>query len=147
VASGRAVGLEWQGAKRLRLGTHRLTVVALDAHRNVSSRTVRIRRVSRLRATLRTRVQLGAVSLDPSRVASVTGRVVKAQAPGLSGAVRVEWQRRAGSRWRTVHKSLHRADRPFTARQGLAGGRWRVRVTYVAKAPYRRSSAIAAVAG
>jgi hypothetical protein len=147
VASGRAVGLEWQGAKRLRLGDHRLTVVALDAHRNVSSRTVRIRRVSRLRATLRTRVELGAVSVDPSRVASVAGRVVKSQAPSLSGAVRVEWQRRAGSRWRTVHKSLHRADRPFRARQPLAAGSWRVRATYVAKAPYRSSSAVAAVAG
>ena len=50
VASGKVVGLEWQGAKRLPLGSHRLTVVALDANRNVSSRTVRIRRVRRLAA-------------------------------------------------------------------------------------------------
>jgi Big-like domain-containing protein len=140
VASGRPVTLEWQGAKRLGLGGHTLSVVALDANRNVSRRDVRIRRVSGLRRTLRTAVELGPVSVGAGRVASVGGRVVKSAAPGLSGVVRVEWQRMRGGRWRTDHKLLVRADRPFRIRQALpAPGTWRVRATYVGKAPYLSS--------
>jgi hypothetical protein len=45
VASGRPVRLEWQGAKRIAPGRHRLTVVALDPNRNTSTKSVRIRRV------------------------------------------------------------------------------------------------------
>jgi hypothetical protein len=47
VASGRPVRLEWQGAKRIAPGGHRLTVVALDPNRNTSTKSVRIRRVPR----------------------------------------------------------------------------------------------------
>jgi hypothetical protein len=47
VASGRPVRLEWQGAKRIAPGRHRLTVVALDPNRNTSTKSVRIRRVPR----------------------------------------------------------------------------------------------------
>jgi len=46
VASGRAVRLRWQGAKRLRPGRHRITVVALDPNRNTSVRSVRVRKVA-----------------------------------------------------------------------------------------------------
>jgi hypothetical protein len=146
VASGRPVTLEWQGAKRLALGGHTLSVVALDRNRNASRRTVRIRRVRRLAATLRTTVELGAVSVAAGRVVSVAGRVVKTAAPGLSGVVRLEWQHFRGGRWRTAHKTLLRADRPFRAHQPLARpGTWRVHATYVGKAPYRSSSAVAAV--
>jgi Bacterial Ig domain len=146
VASGRPVTLEWQGAKRLALGGHTLSVVALDRNRNVSSTSVRIRRVARLPRTLRTTVELGAASVAAGRVATVAGRVVKTAAPGLSGVVRVEWQRLRSGRWRTGHKAIVRADRPFRAQQALArSGTWRVRATYVGKAPYRSSSAVAPV--
>jgi hypothetical protein len=145
VGSGRAVGLEWQGAKRLALGRHTLSVVALDPNGNTSSDVVRIHKVRSLPATLRTRVRLGSVTLGPNRVATVTGRVLKSAAPSLSGRVRVVWQQRRGSRWRTVHKRLLRADRPFRADQALAaGGAWRVRATYVGVAPYRTSAAMSA---
>ena len=105
-----------------------------------------IRRVSRLPRILRTTVELGAASVAAGRVATVAGRVVKTAAPGLSGVVRVEWQRLRSGRWRTGHKAIVRADRPFRAQQALArSGTWRVRATYVGKAPYRSSSSVAAV--
>ncbi len=142
VASGRRVGLEWQGAKRLAVGRHVLTVVALDSQGNASSRAIRIRRVSRLPATLRTRISLGAVTVGAGGVATVSGRVVKSASPGLSGKVRVAWQRLRSGRWRTVHAVLRRADRPFTvSRRLVPAGRWRVRASYVSRAPYRTSSA------
>jgi Bacterial Ig domain len=142
VASGRRVGLEWQGAKHLSLGRHVLTVVALDPHGNASSRAISIHRVTRLPATLRTRISLGAVTVGADGVATVTGRVVKSASPGLSGKVRVAWQRLRSGRWRTVHAVLRRADQPFTAsRRLVSAGRWRVRASYVSRAPYRTSSA------
>ena len=141
VASGRRVGLEWQGAKRLPLGKHVLTVVALDPQGNASSRAIRIQRVRTLPATLRTRVVLGAVGVNGG-VATVTGRVEKSASPSLSGKVRVAWQRLRKGRWRTVRTTLVRADRPFRTSQRLAlPGRWRVRASYVSRPPYRASSA------
>jgi hypothetical protein len=143
VASGRTVRLEWQGAKRLSLGSHTLSVLALDPSGNTSHRSIGIRRVRSLPATLPTQVRLGDVTLGPGRVATVAGRVLKSAAPGLSGRVRVVWQRRRGARWATAHKALLRADRPFRAAQALGStGTWRVRATYVAVAPYRSSSAV-----
>jgi hypothetical protein len=142
VASGQPVGLEWQGAKRLALGRHTLTVVALDPQGTTSSRAIRITRVRSLPATLRTRVTLGAVRVGAGGVASISGRVVKSGSPSLSGKVRVAWQRLRGGGWRTAHSVLRRADRPFRVTQRLApAGRWRVRASYVSRAPYRASSA------
>ena len=85
---------------------------------------------------------LGAVEVGAGGVATVSGRVVKSGSPGLSGKVRVAWQRLRGGRWRTLHSVLRRADRPFRVTQRLEpAGRWRVRASYVSRAPYRASSA------
>jgi hypothetical protein len=87
-------------------------------------------------------VTLGAVRVGAGGVASISGRVVKSGSPSLSGKVRVAWQRLRGGRWRTAHSVLRRADRPFRVTQRLApAGRWRVRASYVSRAPYRASSA------
>jgi hypothetical protein len=109
---------------------------------NTTSRAIRITRVRSLPSTLRTRMTLGAASVGAGGLASVSGRVVKSGSASLSGKVRVAWQRLRDGRWRTVHSVLRRADRPFRVTQRLAlSGRWRVRASYVNRAPYQTSSA------
>jgi Bacterial Ig domain len=141
VGSGKAVNLEWQGAKNLAFGKHTITVLALDAQGNTSTQTVPVTRVRKLKATLKTAIKLGNVKRK-GRKASISGRVTKTAATGLSGKVRVYWQQKRKKKWKTIHGALKPANKPFTFRQKLKrSGTWRVRVKYINVAPYKSSIA------
>jgi hypothetical protein len=143
VGSGKAVKLEWQGAKSLSFGPHTITVVALDPQGNTVTKSVQVTRVKTLAATLKTTVKLGKVKIGKGRKASVSGRVVKSASAGLSGKVRVYWQQKRGNKWKTIHGGLKPANKPFSFRQKLKrAGTWRVQVKYVNVAPYKASTAI-----
>jgi hypothetical protein len=142
VASGKAVKLDWQGAKKLSFGPHTITVIALDQQGNTSTKSVQVTRVKTLPATLKTRVKLGKVKIGKGRKASVSGRVTKTASAGLSGKVRVSWQQKRGTKWKTIHSGLKPANKAFTFKQKLKGaGTWRVQVKYVNVAPYKASTA------
>ena len=143
VASGKAVKLEWQGAKSLAFGPHTITVIALDPQGNTGTKSVQVTRVKTLPATLKTRIKLGKVKIGKGRKASISGRVLKTASPGLSGKVRVYWQQKRKGKWKTIHGGLKPANKPFTFKQKLKGaGTWRVMVKYVNVAPYKASTAL-----
>jgi hypothetical protein len=142
VGSGKAVTLEWQGAKNLAFGPHTISVIALDPQGNTTTKTVAVTRVKTLKATLKTKIKLGKVKVGKGRKASVSGRVVKTAPQGLSGKVRVYWQQKRGKKWKTIHGGLKPANKPFTFKQKLKRkGTWRVQVKYVNVAPYKASTA------
>jgi hypothetical protein len=142
VGSGKAVTLEWQGAKNLAFGPHTISVIALDPQGNTTTKTVAVTRVKTLKATLKTKIKLGKVKVGKGRKASVSGRVVKTAPQGLSGKVRVSWQQKRGKKWKTIHGGLKPANKPFTFKQKLKRkGTWRVQVKYVNVAPYKASTA------
>jgi hypothetical protein len=96
-----------------------------------------------LPATLKTKIKLGKVKVGAGRKASISGRVLKTAADGLSGKVRVYWQQKRGKKWKTIHGGLKPANKPFTFKQKLKGkGMWRVQVKYVNVAPYKSSLAV-----
>jgi hypothetical protein len=143
VGSGKAVKLDWQGAKALSFGPHTISVIALDPQGNTVTKSVQVTRVKTLPATLKTRIKLGKVKVGKGRKASVSGRVLKTASPGLSGKVRVYWQQKRKGKWKTIHGALRPANKPFTFRQKLKGaGTWRVMVKYVNVAPYKPSTAL-----
>jgi Big-like domain-containing protein len=141
VGSGKTVKLEWQGAKNLGFGKHTINVVALDPQGNTSTQTVPVTRVKKLKATLKTTIKIGKVKLK-GRKASISGRVRKTATAGLSGKVRVYWQQKRKTKWKTIHGGLKPANKPFTFRQKLKrSGAWRVQIKYVNVAPYKSSIA------
>ncbi|HSS56601.1 MAG TPA: Ig-like domain-containing protein [Solirubrobacteraceae bacterium] len=143
VASGKAVTLDWQGAKSLAFGTHTISVIALDPQGNTSTKSVQVTRVKTLPATLKTRIKLGKAKIGKGRKASISGRVLKTASPGLSGKVRVYWQQKRKGKWKTIHGGLKPANKPFTFKQKLkSAGAWRVMVKYVNVAPYKASTAL-----
>ena len=143
VGSGKAVTLEWQGAKNLAFGPHTISVIALDPQGNTSTQSVQVTRVKTLPATLKTRIKLGKVKVGKGRKASVSGRVLKTASSGLSGKVRVYWQQKRKGKWKTIHGGLKPANKPFTFKQKLkSAGTWRVMVKYVNVAPYKASTAL-----
>ena len=142
VGSGKTVKLEWQGAKNLGFGKHTITVVALDPQGITSTQTVPVTRVRKLKATLKTSIKIDKVKLK-GRKASISGRVAKTAATGLSGKVRVYWQQKRHKKWKTIHGGLKPANKPFTFRQKLKrSGTWRVKIKYVNVAPYKSSTAM-----
>jgi hypothetical protein len=144
VASGKVVSTDWHGSADISHGRHRITVIAADTSGNTGRRSVVVTHADERRATkrLRTRVRLGPVALAPTRVATVSGRVAWHGSSGLTGSVRVFWQRKQGRRWRNVHRGRVSARAPFTLTQALGvPGTWRVKVVYPGRAPYRGSRA------
>lgn len=142
VGSGKTVRLEWQGAKNLAFGRHTITAIALDPQGNVSTKSVQVKRVRKLAATLTTKVKLGKVKVGKARKASISGRVSKTARRALSGKVRVYWQQKRGKKWKTIHGGLKPANKPFRFSQKVKrSGQWRVRVKYVNVAPYKSSTA------
>jgi hypothetical protein len=142
VGSGKAVKLDWQGAKKLSFGRHTITAIALDPQGNTSTKSVRVTRVKKLTATLKTKMKLGKVKVGKGRNASISGRVSKSANVGLSGKVRVYWQQKRAKKWKTIHGGLKPAKKPFTFTQKLKrSGQWRVLVKYVNVAPYKSSTA------
>ncbi len=142
VGSGKAVTLDWQGAKSLSYGPHTINFIALDPQGNTVTKTVQVNHVRKLAATLKTKIKLGKVKVGKGRKASVSGRVIKTATPGLAGKVRVYWQQKRGKKWKTIHGGLKPAKKPFTFRQKLKrAGTWRVMVKYLNVAPYKASSA------
>ena len=141
VGSGKAVKLDWQGAKSLAFGKHTITVIALDPQGNTSTVSVPVTRVKKLKATLKTSMKIGKVKIK-GRKASISGKVAKTASAGLSGKVRVYWQQKRKGKWKTIHGGLKPANKPFTFRQKLKrSGTWRVQVKYVNVAPYKASVA------
>jgi Bacterial Ig domain len=142
VASGKPVTLEWQGSKKLGLGTHTIAAIALDPQGNTSQQTVQVTRVKTLPATLKTKIKLGKVKVGAGRKASISGRLVKTSTQGVAGKIRVYWQQKRGKKWKTIHSGLKPANKPFTFHQKLKRkGTWRVQVKYINVAPYKPSTA------
>ena len=143
VASGKAVKLDWQGAKKLSFGPHTITVIALDPQGNTVTKSVQVTRVKTLPATLKTRIKLGKVEdrQGPQGRRS-PGASRRARAPACRARSASSWQQKRGKKWKTIHGGLKPANKPFTFKQKLKrAGTWRVQVKYVNVAPYKASTA------
>jgi hypothetical protein len=68
---------------------------------------------------------------------------MKSSTQGIAGKVRISWQQKRGKKWKTIHKGLKPANKPFRATQKLKRkGTWRVQVTYLNVAPYKASTGL-----
>lgn len=132
--------IDWQGARNVSPGTHTITVEALDQNRNVGTTSFQVVRVRSLAATLRT-------SLAPKlsckrRTCTLKGRLTAPELYSHDGNIKIAWQWKGpGRSYKTIHGGLKKANKPFVFKQKLKrAGRWRVRVTYLGKAPLKKSS-------
>ena len=131
----------WFGALKLPFGEHTIVVLARDTHDNETRIEIPVRKVNP--ATLsaqRAAVQELSVTGSGMR-RSIRGKITSGLPFAISGRVRVVWQTRRNGAWRKVHGGSRNAHRPFVFHQTLKyAGRWRVRVVYEGKRPYRRTS-------
>jgi hypothetical protein len=141
LSDGGLVGIDWQGAKKLSLGAHKITVQALDLNGNTATRTIDVKRVKALKATLTTRLTTKKVSCT-GRTCRLQGSLAGPEWVSLDGKVKVQWQWKAGrGKFTTIHSGLKSANKPFTFKQRLKrAGSWRVRVQYLGKAPLKKSA-------
>lgn len=140
LASGQALTLNWQGAKKLGLGTHTIVATAIDGQGNRGTAEVRFRKVDP--ATLRPQpTRFPSLRLlGKGRTRTLVGRVGTKLPFAIKGKVVVEWQNRRKGRWKKIHGAAYNAGKPFRFKQRLKyKGRWRVRVRYIGKRPFKSS--------
>jgi hypothetical protein len=132
-----APDLTWQGVKDLPPGKYTLVVTALDLQQNEGKAETEFQIVNPT-ALAPVRVKFGSFKLrGKGRNRVLRGRVLGAYGINPSGKVKVEWQNRRKGKWKKIHSGLKNANKPFTFRQKLRyRGQWRVRVTYLGKAPF-----------
>jgi hypothetical protein len=136
--------MDWQGAKDLPFGSHTIRIVARDLIGNETVVDVPVEKVSERR--------LATLSARPVRVERIRvggrglqrrffGKVAVDQPFAVPGKVMVQWQKKRGRKWKTIHKGFKNANKPFRVSQRLRyAGVWRARAIYQGKKPFRRAS-------
>ncbi len=134
----RTPSMEWQGFKRLPYGRHTILVTAKDVNGNETTERVEVERLDPARMTAQ-QVRVGGLKLaGTGRSRVISGVLITPLRIAVDGKVRVEWETRRAGGWRKVHGGGKFANKPFRFSQTLRnGGRWRVRVRYVAERPFR----------
>ena len=136
--------ITWQGGKKLALGQHTLTVIALDGNGNKMTKTLRVTKTTTaslkgIRPTFKPLRLTGRGALRKLRV-TITAPTTAAIGFRAKHKVRVLFQKRVNGRWRTAHKYTKTAKKPFVLKVGLEHGQWRVRALFAAKAPFKSAS-------
>jgi hypothetical protein len=138
-------GLQWQGAKRLANGVHRLTVTAVDPMGNVGSKTVTVTKVdpSRLKA-IKTKLDVKIRGKGARRQLLVRIRRPRKGLTNVLGKIKVTFRKKAKGRWKTAHKygsmakGYDRKSRRFKVK--LKRAQWKVTVSYSGSPGYAKSS-------
>src|SRR5947209_345418 len=130
--------MTWQGAKRLSVGTHKLTITAVDPSGNVGTKTVTITKLDprKLKAVPTSlRVTLG--GSGGKRVVKVSIVRGGAGLTNVLGKLQVVFQKKVKGRWIAAHKygrSAKGVDRhAATFSASLNRAQWRVLVVYTTK--------------
>ena len=138
--------LDWQGAKLLSLGRHKITVVALDPMGNQATKSVTVTKVdpSKMPA-IKTQLK---VSLKRGKKGKRVLRVqIKPTAKGLTnvlGKIKVVFSKKVKGHWKAAHKygsmakGYDRKSKVFNVK--LEKARWRVQVQYLGSPGYATSA-------
>jgi hypothetical protein len=140
LASGSALKLRWMGAKRLKPGRYTIVATAIDGQGNRGTSSVSFTKVNpaklKSQATKFPRLRL----LGKGRKRTLTGQLKSRLPFTISGRVTVEWQNRRKGKWKKIHGGAYNAGKPFKFKQTLKyRGKWRVRVRYQGKRPFKSS--------
>jgi Bacterial Ig domain/Cellulase (glycosyl hydrolase family 5) len=145
--NGTSVGLTWHGAASLSIGLHTINVQAVDKSGNVGTASVQVKKVSLTQILAVGPVTITLKKLSCSNgVCSLNGNGQTPAGAALpAGKVQVIWQqfkkvkikKKKVFRYRTLHKGLRNANKPFTFHQRLKPGKWRVQVAFLPPKPLR----------
>jgi hypothetical protein len=141
LGSGTALGLTWQGAKKLGYGSHTIVATAIDAQGNKGTAEMVVRKLNPATMAKQATRFPSLRLLGSGRKRTLSGQV-KAKLPfAVPGRVLVRWENKRKGKWKKVHGAAWNATKPFKFKQQLKyKGQWRVRVTYKGKQPFRSST-------
>jgi hypothetical protein len=135
--------MAWQGGKRLALGPHTITVVALDGSGNQTSQTLHVTKVDPARlaglATRFTPLVLGGHGARRTVSTKVTAAVNSVIGFRAVHKVTVVFQKLKHGHWKTAHKYTKTAKAPVRLGVRLERAKWRVQAVFAAKAPFKAS--------
>lgn len=135
--------MTWQGAKRLGLGPHTITIVALDGSGNTTTRDVHVTKVDPAKLTgLPTKFSpliLGGRGAKRTVSVQVSAPVSAAIGFRATHKVQVVFQKLKGGHWKTAHKYTKTAKAAIRLSVRLEKAKWRVQAVFGAKAPFKAS--------
>jgi hypothetical protein len=138
--------LEWQGAKLLSLGQHKITVVALDPQGNTATKSVTVTKVdpSRLPA-IKTQLQLKLKKgKGGKRILRVQVKPAGKALTNVLGKIKVVFSKKVKGRWKAAHKygsmakGYDKRSKVFNVKLETAA--WRVQVSYLGSPGYAKSA-------
>jgi len=137
--------IEWQGAKKLAMGEHTITVVALDPMGNQSSKSVKVTRVdaSKLPA-IKTQLKLKVRGKGGKRTLYVQVKPASRGLTNVLGKIKIVCQKKVKGHWKTAHKygamakGYDRKSKRFKLK--LKRSQWRVLVTYSGSNGYAKAA-------
>lgn len=133
--------IDWQGAKKLALGPHVVTAVAIDAAMNQTTTTMNVVKVlpgQLAPVATTTTLKRGTVR---GGITPVTVKVAARNSPvALTGKVTVIYSKNVHGRWKVAHKYTKPAKAAVTLKIRLQKGfTWRAQAVYAADAPFKAS--------
>ncbi len=133
--------MTWYGSANIPLGPHTIEIQSTDVFGNMAEVDVPVTRV--LPGQLpQARTWVVASVKGSGLIRTVTGRVKTTGSGPVRGRVHIVFQVLSGTKWLTRHIKGASASKPFKVVQHLArAGRWRVKVTYTGRAPFKSSAA------
>lgn len=136
--------ITWQGAKRLSNGDHTIKIQVIDGSLNVTTRTLTVRKVDpgSLKQIETTFDPLTITGKGNRRIVHTKVRaVVTGIAPKFRAVhkIRIVFQKRVGSGWRTAHKYTKSAKSALNLPVTLENADWRVQAIFDRKSPFKGS--------
>lgn len=138
--NGEKASFYWWRAQDAPLGPITLTIEARDVWGNISFKQVNVNKVD----VNKLPAQTTKLSLKASARGS-RGRVqgyayVAGTQLTPTGKILLSWQKKSGSRYRTVYKQYKFTTRPFKLSRKLAKGTWRIKASYAKDSPFSAAS-------
>jgi hypothetical protein len=145
--NGQTYGLTWHGAADLPIGNHTINVQAVDKNGNVGTASVQVKKV-----TLNQVLAVGPIHVNmknllcKATLCTLTGQALGPDGkPVQGGNVQARWQllkkvrvkKKKVLQYRLQHKGLLHAQKPFSFRQRLKPGKWRIQVAFIPPKPLR----------
>jgi hypothetical protein len=125
----------WWPSRYWKRGKHTLTFKAIDNANNVVTKSVTVYKVRRLKTSSKLTLE----QIDPRTVKVSGGVKARATAAKLGGRAVIVFQKRAGKKWKTLHRIRRRASRPVSVTQRVKRGSWRVFLRYPGRKGFKQS--------
>lgn len=137
--NGQTANFYWFGARTRPPGPIKITVEAKDSFGNTTRKDITVNKVDPKKLPPQTTSMKLSISGKGSKKTARGQVYVKNTQLTPTGVIRLSWQRRSGSSWKTVYKDSKFTTKPYKVTRRLKSGKWRLRAQYDKDYPFSKA--------